>query len=177
MLIPGPTAHGNDIDIYLQPLINELQELWEHEVTTYDVASKQNFLMHATILWTISDFANLSGWSTKGQFACPFCNKETCSHLLKHGRKFCYMGHRRFLPSNHKFRCDKRSFNGEEELRLPPTQLLGVDVLEQLEHLEPIILGKSQKRKWENTTRQHNWKKKSIFFNYHIGKHSCYVII
>ena len=49
-------------------------------------------------------------------------------------------------------------------MRLPPTQLLGVDVLEQLEHLEPIILRKSQKRKWENTTRQHNWKKKSIFF-------------
>ena len=128
----------DDIDIYLQPLIDELQKLWEHGVTTYDVASKQNFLMHAAILWTISDFpayANLSGWSTKGQFACPSCNKETCSHRLKHGRKFCYMGHRRFLPSNHKFRCDKRSFNGEEELRLPPTQLLRVDVLELLEHL------------------------------------------
>ena len=146
LLIFGPTAPGNDIDIYLQPLIDELQELWEHGVTTYDVASKQNFLMHAAILWIISDFpvyANLSGWSTKGQFACPSCNKETCSHRLKHGRKFCYMGHRRFLPSNHKFRCDKRPFIGEEELRLPPTQLLGVDVLEQLEHLEPIILGKS----------------------------------
>ena len=75
------------------------------------------------------------------------------------------MGHRRFLPSNHKFRCDKRSFNGEEELRLQPTQLLGVDVLEKLEHLELIILGKSQKGKRENTTRQHNWKKNSIFFS------------
>ena len=74
------------------------------------------------------------------------------------------MGHRRFIPSNHKFRCDKRSFNGKEELRSPPTQLPGVDVLEQLEHLEPVILGKSQKRKRENTTHQHNWKKNSIFF-------------
>ena len=97
LLIPGPTAPGNDIDIYLQPLIDELQELWEHGVTTYDVASKQNFLIHAATLWTISDFpayANLSGWSTKGQFACPSCNKETCSHRLKHGRTFCYRGHR-----------------------------------------------------------------------------------
>ena len=80
LLILGPTAPGNDIDVYLQPLIDELQELWEHGVTTYDVASKQNFRMHATLLWTISDFpayANLSGWSTKGRFACPCCNKET----------------------------------------------------------------------------------------------------
>ena len=69
LLIPGPTALGNEIDIYLQPLIDELQELWEHGVTTYDVASKQNFFMHAAILWTISDFfayENLLGRSTKG---------------------------------------------------------------------------------------------------------------
>ena len=68
LLIPSPTAPRNEIDVYLQPLIDELQELWEYEVATYDVVSKQNFRMHATILWTISDFlahASLSRWSTK----------------------------------------------------------------------------------------------------------------
>ena len=97
LLIPSVTDPGNDIDIYLQPLIDKLQELWEHGVTTYDVARKQNFLMHAAILWTISDFpayANLLGWSTKGQFSYSSCNKETCSHRLKYRIKFCYMGHR-----------------------------------------------------------------------------------
>ena len=29
LLIPGPTKTRNDIDIYLQPLIDELNELWE----------------------------------------------------------------------------------------------------------------------------------------------------
>ena len=29
LLIPGPTTPRNDIDIYLQPLIDELNELWE----------------------------------------------------------------------------------------------------------------------------------------------------
>ena len=89
------------------------------------------------------------------------------------------MGHRRYLQSNHKFRCDKKSFNGEEELRLPPTQLPEVDVLEQLEHLESIILGKSQKKK-KNRKILHVCtigRKRVYFFNYHIGKHSCYVII
>ena len=74
------------------------------------------------------------------------------------------MGHRQFLPTNHRFRQDKRSFNGKAELRLAPTQLSGVDVLQQLEQLEPIILGRSLKRKRENVTHQHNWKKESIFF-------------
>ena len=59
----------------------------------------------------------------------------------------CHIGHHRFLPTNHKFRCGKRSFNGEEELRLPHAQLFGVDVLQQLEQLEPIILGKSKRKK------------------------------
>ena len=29
LLIPSPTAHRNDIYIYLQPLIDELNDLWE----------------------------------------------------------------------------------------------------------------------------------------------------
>ena len=27
LLIPGPTSHGNNIDVYLQPLVEELKEL------------------------------------------------------------------------------------------------------------------------------------------------------
>ena len=50
LLIPSPSASGNDIHVYLQPLIYELQELWEHGVTTYDVASKKIFSMHTTLL-------------------------------------------------------------------------------------------------------------------------------
>lgn len=53
LLIPSQTTPGNNIDGYLQPLIDGSQELWEHEVDP----------MHTTILWTINDFpryANLS---------------------------------------------------------------------------------------------------------------------
>ena len=28
LLIPGPTAHGNNIDVYLAPLIDDLKDLW-----------------------------------------------------------------------------------------------------------------------------------------------------
>ena len=33
-IIPGPTSPGNDIDVYLQPLIQELNELWSDGVET-----------------------------------------------------------------------------------------------------------------------------------------------
>ncbi|KAL8135095.1 hypothetical protein AgCh_009931 [Apium graveolens] len=68
-LIPGPEYPGNDIDVYMQPLVVELKELWDVGLETYDAFADQTFMLHASLLWTISDFpgyALLSGWSTKG---------------------------------------------------------------------------------------------------------------
>lgn len=36
LLIPGPKQPGNDIDVYLEPLIEELNELWNNGVNMYD---------------------------------------------------------------------------------------------------------------------------------------------
>ncbi|XXG68736.1 hypothetical protein AAC387_Pa06g1755 [Persea americana] len=74
LLILGPNSPGNDIDVYLRPMVDELKELWHHGVSTYDASTKQTFQMHAAMMWTINDFpafGNLSGWSTKGYNACP----------------------------------------------------------------------------------------------------------
>ncbi|XP_074377068.1 uncharacterized protein LOC141718588 [Apium graveolens] len=62
-------------------------------------------------------YANLSGWSTNGEYACPICNKRPQAHWLKNGRKWCYIGHMRFLPNNQNFRKDKKAFNGAREVR------------------------------------------------------------
>jgi hypothetical protein len=105
MLVPGPKSPGNNIDVYFRPLIDELKELWTDGVETWDAKLKKNFTLHALLLWTINDFpayAMLSGWSTKGKFACPYCNKDTDFLWLKYGSKHCYMGHRRFLPMKHR---------------------------------------------------------------------------
>ncbi|GJT44255.1 transposon, En/Spm-like protein [Tanacetum coccineum] len=55
MLIPGPRSPAKDIDVYLQPLIKELQELWKG-VWTKDAATGTHFQMKAAVLWTINDF-------------------------------------------------------------------------------------------------------------------------
>ncbi|TYK04807.1 uncharacterized protein E5676_scaffold68G001310 [Cucumis melo var. makuwa] len=68
LLIPGPRSPGKEIDIYLQPLIDELNELWVDGIQTYDSFSASFFQLRAALLWTINDFpayGDLSGWRTK----------------------------------------------------------------------------------------------------------------
>nr|XP_025670299.1 uncharacterized protein LOC112770094 [Arachis hypogaea] len=178
LLILGPKSLGNDIDVYLQPLIEELKELWELGVETYDAARNKTFQMHAALLWTISDFpayAMLSGWSTKGKLACPSCNYGTCSSYLTHSRKMCYMGHRIFLPEEHPWRTNKRSFNGKEEHRKAPPLLEGMEVLSHLDSMENSF-GKTKKKVNEGP-----WRKMSIFFDlpywkYNTSRHNLDVM-
>lgn len=82
LLIPGPKQPGNNIDVYLEPLIEDLKELWVNGVSTYDAFTKSTFNLKALLLWTINDFpayGNLSGYSTHGRKACPVCGVQTSS--------------------------------------------------------------------------------------------------
>jgi len=86
-VIPGPRSPGQNIDVCLRPLIDELAQLWSSGALTYDILRKQNFLMRATLMWTINDFpayGMLSGWSTHGKLACPYCmeNNKTFTHVI-----------------------------------------------------------------------------------------------
>ncbi|XP_016168454.1 uncharacterized protein LOC107611000 [Arachis ipaensis] len=149
LLIPGPIVPGNNIDVFLQPLIEELKELWDVGVKTYDAFDKKTFNMKAAIMWTINDFpayGNLSGWCTYGEFACPSCNINTYSIRLKKSQKYCYMDHRRFLKSNHKYQNDARSFDGTKESRVAPGPISGSSVLNQTRGIN-FFLGPGKKSK------------------------------
>ena len=93
LVIPGLRHTGRNIDVYLRLLVDELRVLWSDEICTYDVSKKQNFIMKATLMWTISNFPAyeiLSSWSTHGELACPYCMKNTKSFQLEHGHKPCW---------------------------------------------------------------------------------------
>ncbi|XP_020270974.1 uncharacterized protein LOC109846163 [Asparagus officinalis] len=154
MLIPGPTGPGDAIDTYLQPLIEELKELWASGVRTYDVSLRQNFILRAALI-------------TKGKLACPCCNKHTHSIRLKYGGKQSYMGHRRYLDENHSWRKDKKSFDGTRERGYAAPKLTGDDILKQVEDLIGITLTNhpEKKIKISHERRGDNWNKKSIFFD------------
>ena len=115
LLIPSPKSPKRDMDIFLRPIVDELKHLWTEGVDVYDASMKESFRMHVAVLWIVNDFSAyslLSGWSTKGYKACPVCNEQTSSKKLKD--KICYMGHRRYLPIDHKWQ-NSRLHDGSRE--------------------------------------------------------------
>ena len=63
LLVQGPKQPGNDIDVFLQPLVDDLQVLW-NGVETWDAYGKEKFDLHALLFNTINDWlalGNLSG--------------------------------------------------------------------------------------------------------------------
>ena len=96
MMISGPRQPGNDIDVYLSPLIEDLTKLWDEGVLVFDGFQNETFLMHAMLFCTINDFPayeNLSNYSVKGHYACPVYEENTSYIQLKHGRKIVYTRH------------------------------------------------------------------------------------
>lgn len=68
LLIPGFTSSGNDIDVYLYPLIDELKELETKGVNSYNGHIGDALCMRAVFLWSTSDclaYVMLPGWSMK----------------------------------------------------------------------------------------------------------------
>ena len=45
MLISGPKQPGNDIDVYLAPLIEDLKMLWEKGVKCFDASHEETFTL------------------------------------------------------------------------------------------------------------------------------------
>lgn len=85
------------------------------------------------------------------------------SHRLKH-RKKNFISHRRFLPCNHHFRKQKKTFNDKQEFGSPPQILSGEEILSKIDALcnsQGKIKGNDGKF---NVNTTNCWKKKSIFF-------------
>ena len=91
------------------------------------------------------------------------------------------MGHRRFLPSQHKFRKDKVSFDGRREHGRKPTTLSGTQILLQIQSEDILTEYKyddlkerkmREEERVKNGAKKHNWKKKSIFFELPYWEHN-----
>ncbi|WVZ83355.1 hypothetical protein U9M48_030513 [Paspalum notatum var. saurae] len=150
-LIQGPKQPDNDIDVYLQPLFEELQLLWTEGVRMCDAHKQEAFDLRALLF---------------GFKACVHCLDETDSTYLKHCRKVVYVGcHRRFLGGKHPVRKKGKHFNGKKENRVKPIHRSGKVVFEMVKSLR-VIFGKGP---GSVTVSDENgkapmWKKKSIFW-------------
>ena len=78
---------------------------------------------------------------------------DTDSHYLKNARKVCYMGHRRWLDNDHKFRQDDKNFDGTNDFRLAPVTPSGLDIMMQTEKLVGRCLGKKHQALYNKRKR------------------------
>ena len=118
-------------------MVDELLQLWNDGVITYDASKKQNFRLRAALMWIINDFPTygmLSRWSTAGKFACPICMNKSKAFSLKNGRKVTWFDcHRQFLPYNHVLRRNKKAFyKSRIENKDPRQRLSGEQVYEMV---------------------------------------------
>ncbi|XP_073122058.1 uncharacterized protein [Henckelia pumila] len=172
VLAPGPKNPKDKLDVFLQPLIAELQSLWVDGTVTYDVHSRTNITLRAALMWTISYFpayAMLSGWSTAGKQACPHCMSDSEAFTLPHSRKTCWFGnHRKFLPVEHPLRHSRNLFRrGRTVSHTARPTRSGFELLDELDSYGFLP-------SYEVDTEEHNkelskllaggWRKRSIFW-------------
>jgi hypothetical protein len=76
LIIPGHL--GNEMAVYMEPLIDELVRAWEEGVWTYDRATKINFKMHVWYQYSMHDlpaYGLFCAWCVHGKFSCPVCKE------------------------------------------------------------------------------------------------------
>jgi Transposase family tnp2 len=59
LLISGLKQPRNDIDVYLAPLLEDLNKLWKDGVRIFDAYLKEYFILRTVIFCTINDFFRL----------------------------------------------------------------------------------------------------------------------
>jgi hypothetical protein len=96
MLIFRPRQPDNDIDVLLEPLMEDMKILWEEGVKMIDASQKEKFTLKAIIFVTITDYPGLFSLSgqIKGKTGCVVCIDGTCYTYLKGSNKMVYMRHR-----------------------------------------------------------------------------------
>jgi len=158
LLIPGPKSPRKDFDVFLEPLIEDLLELWKG-VRTYDANTRQTFSLRAAVLWCIHDYpalSTLSGRTTKGYFACTHCDKHPLSYSLR--SKIGYIGHFRFLPKGHRLRRNNE-FAALHESNDQPGQFSIEELLAELEKVKDVTPGKRKRSDMEGGHVRRIWSR------------------
>jgi hypothetical protein len=86
------------IDVYLQSLVEELEELWKG-VKAYNVTRpKCSFesMLRVICMWSLHDYIAYGlfvDYQTKGYFACLLCGPKVDTKHSSHLKKNVYLGH------------------------------------------------------------------------------------
>jgi hypothetical protein len=132
--------------MFLEPLMEDMQKLWEHGVNVWDDYKKEHFNLKAIIFYMINDNPtrlSLTG-QVKGKTGCVICMDPTKSIYLPYSSKLVYMWHRRFLPPKHMYRQWRSWFDGTIENGEAPQHRDGKFMFEMIKNIN-VVFGKTVK--------------------------------
>lgn len=76
LIIPGHRSPGDRIHVFLQPLLEDLKDLFQNGISTHDASRDETFNLRGAVIMTISDLPGLgmlASHMVHGEFACPPC--------------------------------------------------------------------------------------------------------
>jgi hypothetical protein len=160
LIVPGLDNPGLQLNVMMQPLIEELKQLWVG-VEAYDYHKKQKFNLRAAYLWSIHDFLAydiFSRWCVHRNLTCPICGKKMYCFHLDFKKKICYFDcHRCFLPQNHTFRLQRNAFRKDTIMKKGHLRRrTGQEIVEELNSLKISDDGEE----FEGYGNEHNWTHK-----------------
>jgi hypothetical protein len=138
LIISGQESVTDDnVDVYLEPLLEELQQLWHEGVQVCDDASNYNgmpiFTLKAILMRCMHDFLAygiMANCVTKGYHAHLICGPQTDSCLSRSLSKNVYCNqHCRWLPMDHPFRESAATFDGVHEAQMAPPRVAIDDII------------------------------------------------
>lgn len=172
LLIPGPQSVTSKVfDVYLQPLVEELQVLWIG-VPGYDITKavgEKNFNLRAVLMWTIHDFpgyGTVGGFAHQGYAACPWCGPELGADYSTELGKCTYGGTRRWLSVDHRYRCGQMNihFTGKVEERQKPPVVTASQQLQYAMDYESWIKAGNRDGAAGDPSKIYGVKRKSILY-------------
>jgi hypothetical protein len=166
IVISGPKEPGNDIDTFLEPLMEDMQILWEVGFRMWDEARREYFTCRAIIFVIVTDSPALRALSgqVEGKWQCVVCIDGTPYYYLTSSQKTVYLQNRRFLPRKHRYRAMTRQFDGKVEDGRAPRRCTGKVVYEMVKNIQ-VELGKPA-RGVQKVKTLTPFKKQSIFYRY-----------
>ncbi|KAK1621159.1 hypothetical protein QYE76_026676 [Lolium multiflorum] len=139
----GPKYPGKNMNVYLEPLVDDLVRGWEGRgIRTYDASKKEYFDMYVWYHMSLHDLparALFCGWCTHGKWPCPQCRQAVTFFWLNKGDKYsCFDEARQFLERRHAYRSDVKSFKKGRVVRGPkPIPKTGTEIKAELDALQP----------------------------------------